>query len=63
MTRDAQKVLAALSTEEATETEIAGRAGLSLSDTHRALSELAVLGGVTAENWNGLKVWKAVATV
>jgi DNA-binding IclR family transcriptional regulator len=63
MTREAQKVLAALSTEQATETEIAGRAGLSLTDTHRALSELAVLGGVKSEDWNGLRVWKAVATV
>jgi DNA-binding IclR family transcriptional regulator len=63
MTANAQKVLAALSTDGATETEIAGRAGLSLTDTNRALGELAVLGGVESEDWNGLRIWKAVAAV
>ena len=63
MTGDAQKVLAALSTDGATETEIAGRAGLSLTETHRALGELAVLGGVESEDWNGLRIWKAVTAV
>ena len=63
MTAAAQKVLAALSSEGATETEIAGRAGLSLTETNLALGELAVLGGVESEEWNGLRIWKAVAAV